>query len=86
MGTRRRESSSKLILRLAKAVDDRETLMPCLACKGVGRQIVESNIGTYRQTPCQWCHNGMTDRITARMFARWLRILEHNQRAGRCQG
>lgn len=77
MGTRRRESQSNLIVRITKAIDDRDTLLPCPACGGDGLQLVESATG-YRKITCSWCDSGLTDRITVRMFERWLRIKRVN--------
>jgi len=73
VGTRRRESQSRLILRITKAIEDRDTLLPCPACEGEGLQLVESATG-YRKITCRWCDDGHIDKLTAKMYARWLRI------------
>jgi hypothetical protein len=84
MGTKRRDSSSKLMLRFAKAIEDRETLIPCDACHGKGTRLIEHRTGTYRQIACKWCRKGLTDRVMAKMFERWLRIFAYNRKLGRC--
>lgn len=84
MGTRRRESDSRLLLRITKALEDRDTLIPCQACGGSGDHLIEYPKGGYRQVACKWCSKGFTDKETARMFQRWLRIARHNKSKGLC--
>jgi len=67
------------LLRLTKSMDDRDTLVPCQACEGEGMRLLEYENGSYRRILCNWCDRGYTDKETARMFDRWLRILKFNQ-------
>ena len=67
-----------MILRLTKTMEDRDTLLPCDACGGKGSRIEEEENGCYKQVNCNWCHEGFTDRPTAKMFLRWKRILKVN--------
>lgn len=78
MGTRRRASKGRLLLRITKAVSLRDTLLPCPACKQTGKRFVEYLDGNYRLIDCRWCDSGMTDRESYAMFARWERIVRHN--------
>lgn len=82
VGTRRRESDSRLIVRLTEALEKRDTLIPCLACDGAGTRIVEYPDGGYRQIGCKWCQHGFTDKVTAAMFVRWRRIRKANKCGG----
>jgi len=61
-----------------KALEDRDTLVPCEACEHSGMRLVEYPGGGYRQLECQWCDNGFTDKESAGMFQRWLRIQRAN--------
>lgn len=83
MGSKRRESESRRLIRLTKAMEQRDTLRACEACSGEGARIVEYDDGTYRRVKCNWCEGGMTDKNTARMYGRWKKILAANAKA--CQ-
>lgn len=72
-------------IRLRLRVGERETLLPCGACKGNGLTMIESATG-YLAKQCRWCKgSGGVDRATMNAHARWLRILAHNQAAGTCK-
>ncbi len=73
MGTKRKESQIRRLVRLTKAFAERETLLPCPACDRSGFKLVES-AETYRRVSCNWCEEGLTDIQTVSMFARWERI------------
>lgn len=73
MGTRRRESKSRLLLRITKAIEDRDTLLYCRACGGDGLELLETATG-YRKIPCKWCEDGFVDKVSASLYVRWLRI------------
>lgn len=79
MGTKRREAQSRRLIRMTKAIEQRETLRSCEACSGEGARILEFENGTYRKVKCSWCDDGMTDKDTARMFARWRKIQARNK-------
>lgn len=84
MGTKRKESDSKLKLRLTQATKDRDTLVPCEACQASGYRLIERVDGTYRQVSCKWCDGGLATPMLAIMFRRWQAILKHNLDAGLC--
>lgn len=84
MGTKRREAQSRRLIRLTKAFNNRETLQPCEACEGQGSRILEFANGTYRRVECGWCENGLTDKNTVLMFARWKRIVAAHTKSGHC--
>ncbi len=79
VGTRRRQSTSRLTLRITEDPENRDTLIPCDACEGTGTRILDYPDGLYRQVPCKWCHHGFTDKATAEMWARWLQIKKANK-------
>ncbi len=79
MGTRRRQTTSRLTLRLTEAIEERDTLIPCEACEGAGTRIIDYPDGFYRQVACKWCQHGYTDKTMAGMFTRWLKIRQVNK-------
>jgi hypothetical protein len=79
VGTRRRESDSRLLVRLTENVEVRDTLVPCHACDGSGNKVIEYKDGSYRQLPCPWCMSGYMDKATAKMYARWKNIRRVNK-------
>lgn len=80
MGTKRKEAQGRRLIRLTKAVENRDTLLNCEACEGVGSRIIESDDdGRYRKIPCNWCDKGLTDKDTAALFTRWQSILIANR-------
>jgi len=78
------DSQRRLALRRQLPVENRDTLMPCPACSGEGKRLVEV-YGRYRQMPCRWCQgNGAVPLIITAAWARWQRIKMTNKIAGRC--
>lgn len=71
--------------RQQRGVEDRETLLPCPACGGEGKKLVERAAGLYKTVKCRWCQMaGVVDKNTMAMFSRWLRLYNVNRLAGRC--
>ena len=84
MGSQKRRSSDRLQIRASMPPMERETLLPCPACGGDGKQLTET-VGTYRMAPCRWCDGkGAVEAKLIAMFRRWLRIKHVNRKAGRC--
>jgi DnaJ-class molecular chaperone len=72
-------------VRQSQRADERETLLPCGACKGNGLIILDLEDG-YLAKKCRWCNgSGGVDKATMNAHARWLRILAHNQKVGACK-
>lgn len=84
MGYHKRKSDHRLKLRLERPTEDRVTLLPCPACDGSGRRILELE-GRYRMKPCRWCHgSGAVEHGMIRLFSRWRGILAWNRARGTC--
>lgn len=50
--------------------DEPTTLIPCLACGGAFRRIVELRGGVYKTERCRWCVDGA---MSAAQVAAWRR-------------
>ena len=65
---------------------DRPTLMPCSACEGQGRYLIETKDGRYQAKICRWCDGkAFIDKPMHDIYVRWLRILNWNRHKGRCR-
>jgi hypothetical protein len=55
--------------RTEQPADQRETLVPCPACGGDGKRIVDDDGSTYRIVGCPWCDgSGSTDSFMIKLF------------------
>lgn len=46
---------------------------------------IQATTRFYRKVGCKWCDGeGLCDFRVWQMYQRWLRILQHNKRAGAC--
>jgi len=85
MGSKREQSSQRLLLRSTLPDQDQETLIPCPACDGQGYQSRERPGVSYAVIACPWCETkGLIDHTMRRVFLRWLRIYNVNRLYGRC--
>jgi len=85
MGKLRSDSERIRRARLKLNVDDRDTLLPCPACNGEGKRLVETK-GRYRQWSCSWCNGtGATGALMVKAFRRWLGIANWNRLRNPCQ-
>lgn len=84
MGTQTRKASERAMQRLQVDIEDRETLLPCPACNGEYRHLVETPMGSYKTRTCRWCNMGMVDKRITGLFTRWLRIYNANRAKGLC--
>jgi hypothetical protein len=80
MSTKQRESSQRAVTRARLPSAERETLLPCPACEGQGKHLLDGPDGRYSMKRCRWCNGaGFVDHTMFRVFARWLRIYNRNR-------
>jgi DnaJ-class molecular chaperone len=80
VGNLRKSSSDRIRIRALQEVDDRETLLPCDACKGQGYSIHEKIDGCYVMKKCKWCQGlGAVVPEMLVAFRRWKNIMKCNK-------
>ena len=85
MGSQTRKSSSRALARVTMPSSERETLIPCPACEGQGKLLLETRDGRYKMRVCRWCDGKcFVDHAMHRVFKRWLRIMNHNRLRNLC--
>lgn len=75
MNILRKRSDSHIRAQSFFPPEERGTMADCPACGGSGRR-----------AQCKWCQGrGSVTKETRVAFSRWLKILGHNRKVGKCE-